>query len=243
MGHRPVARGRILHPQTHLLAHGIAQPQPVGICGAEVVQDDHEDVQARGPRPLLVPLQCPRLEVEPLRFEVFCDGTPGTAILVPQTAECDRNGSRHDDHHFGRLSSRRPKWAQPLPQETTSVAGYVGGMQPIGPWLRSMRENRGVPATQIAKALGLTTTTFARYELGHRKVPYDLLEPWGEALGFRVELIARSLEDAPIAQDLTESQRALLDQVLTSAGALGDADADLIRAMVHRIAESRGGPT
>ena len=237
-----------MQPRTHLLADRVPQAQPVGVRGAEVIEKNHEHVKVRVPRAIFVPLQGTGLEGYTLAFELFGDGAPSAPIrLIPQTSECgwDREdiGSRHGSVQDGRDTTIRPFWTQHRTQETSRAAGYDTGMQPIGPWLRTMREKRGVSATKVAQHLGLNTATFAKYELGNRKVPYDLLEPWGNALGFRVELVARSLEDPPVAADLTDAQRALLDQVLTSAGALGDADADLIRAMVHRIAAKGGGPT
>lgn len=98
----------------------------------------------------------------------------------------------------------------------------------VGGSLRSWRERLGIRAADLARALNLNTSTLARYELGRRDVPYELLEPWGRALGLRVELrfeLLSQVEDPSVAalrevvHELQPHERQLVDGLVSLARA------------------------
>lgn len=98
----------------------------------------------------------------------------------------------------------------------------------VGGTLRSWRERLGIRAADVARTLELKTATFSKYELGRRDVPYELLDPWGRALGLHVELRIepRGAVDDPmvaglrgVVDELQPHERQLVEGIVALARA------------------------
>lgn len=56
--------------------------------------------------------------------------------------------------------------------------------------IRDLREDRDKTQAEIAKAIGLHTTTYQRYERGEREIPLDIAVLLAEYYGVSLDYIA-----------------------------------------------------
>ncbi len=52
----------------------------------------------------------------------------------------------------------------------------------FGSYLKSLREEKGIPQRKVAHAVDVDTSTLSKMELGERQITVRMIKPWAEAL-------------------------------------------------------------
>ena len=60
--------------------------------------------------------------------------------------------------------------------------------------IRDLREDFSLTQAQIAKALGLYTTTYARYESGEREIPFNIAIRIAQYYNVSLDFLASQIE-------------------------------------------------
>ncbi len=98
----------------------------------------------------------------------------------------------------------------------------------IGKKIRAAREDLGMPATVLARRVGVGRNTISRYEAGDREPSVSMLEKIAREL--RIELVDLLREPVPLVQPVGVEE---LDELLARVGSRTQnlCDPDLIRSL------------